>query len=226
MLSIHYVIKLFLTVSFVLFVTSCSIQRLFVNSDFPAIASDAKLIVLPTDIHGLSGLRSDKEMIFYESFKTAFGEQAIDTPQLTARLKEKGYADISWKMSHAMHRLVTKSEGFSYTDAYHSALNNGETGSKFRTLDNELYHLSQWLLQAYQLSAVPEYIAVAHIDSMGVSQARNLIKYRVIAGMYSTQRQALERVVTYVAESPNNHTAILHDLDNLGFLIYRELFNI
>jgi len=86
--------------------------------------------------------------------------------------------------------------------------------------------LSQWLQQAYQLSTVPEYIAVAHIDSMGVSQAKNLIKYRVIAGMYSTQRQALERVVTYVTESPNNHTAILHDLDNLGFLIYRELFNI
>jgi len=226
MLSTHYFIKLFLTVSFVLFVTSCSTQRLFINSDLPAIENDAKLIVLPTDIHGLSGSRSDKETIFYESFKTAFGQQAIETPQLTARLKAKGYADISWKMSHAMHRLVTKSDGFSYTDAYYSAFNNGETRSKFRTLDNELYYLSQWLKQAYQLSAVPEYIAVAHIDSMGVSQAKNSIKYRVIAGVYSTQRQALERVVTYVTESPNNHIAILHDLDNLGFLIYRELFNI
>ena len=226
MLFIQYFIKLFFAVSLVVSISSCSTQRLFINSDLPAIARDAKFIVFPTDIHGLSGLRSDKEMIFYESFKTAFGEQAIDTPQLTARLKEKGYADISWKMSHAMHRLVTKSEGFSYTDAYHSALNNGETKSKFRTLDNELYYLSQWLKQAYQLSTVTEYIAVAHIDSMGVSQAKNSIKYRVIAGMYSTQRQALERVVTYVTESPNNHTAILHDLDNLGFLIYRELFNI
>ena len=89
-----------------------------------------------------------------------------------------------------------------------------------------MYHLSQWLQQAYDLSAVPEYIAVAHIDSMGVSQAGKLIKYRVIAGIYSTQRQALERVLTYVTESPNHRTAILHDLDNLGFLIYRELFKL
>jgi len=111
MLFIQYFIKLFFTVSVVLFISSCSTQRLFINSDLPAIASDAKFIVLPTDIHGLSGSRVEKETIFYESFKTAFGEQAIDTPQLTARLKENGYADISWQMSHAMHRLVTKSDG-------------------------------------------------------------------------------------------------------------------
>ncbi len=226
MLFIQYFIKLFFTVGVVLFISSCSTPRLFINSDLPAIASDAKFIVLPTDIHGLSGSRAEKETIFYGSFKTAFGEQAIDTLQLKARLKEKGYADISWKMSHAMHRLVSKSDGFSYTAAYHSALNSGEASSKLRTLDSELYYLNKWLQQTYQLSAAAEYIAVAHIDSMGVSQANNLIKYRVIAGMYSTQRQALERVVTYVTESPNNHTAILHDLDNLGFLIYRELFNI
>ncbi|SQD78997.1 hypothetical protein [Moritella yayanosii] len=73
-----------------------------------------------------------------------------------------------------MHRIVTEHDCFSYTDAYQLALNQGATSSKFITLDNDVYYLSQWLQQAYHLSAVPEYIAVAHIDSMGVSQAGNL----------------------------------------------------
>jgi len=223
---IRYLCNLLLALGLASLVTACSTPRLFINNDLPVIANDAKFIVLPTDIHGLSGSRSEKEVIFYQSFKAAFAEQAIDSSQLASRLKQHDFADVSWQMSHAMHRIVTEHDGFSYTDAYQLELNNGEANSKFRALDNDVYHLSKWLQQEYHLSAVPEYIAVAHIDSMGVSQAGKLIKYRVIAGIYSTQRQALERVVTYVTESPNHRTAILHDLDNLGFLIYRELFKL
>ncbi|MCJ8350200.1 RNA polymerase subunit sigma [Moritella sp.] len=223
---IRFSCSLLLALSLASLITGCSTPRLFINSDLPVIADDAKFIVLPTDIHGLSGSRPEKETIFYASFNTAFAEQAIHLSQLASRLKQHDFADVSWEMSHAMHRLVTEHDCFSYTDAYQLALNKGKTSSKFRALDNDLYHLSQWLQQEYHLSAVPEYIAVAHIDSMGVSQAGELIKYRVIAGIYSTQRQALERVVTYVTESPNQRTAILHDLDNLGFLIYRELFKL
>ena len=223
---IRFSCSLLLALSLASLITGCSTPRLFINSDLPGIADDAKFIVLPTDIHGLSGSRPEKETIFYASFNTAFAEQAIHLSQLASRLKQHDFADVSWEMSHAMHRLVTEHDCFSYTDAYQLALNKGKTSSKLRTLDNDVYHLSQWLQQAYDLSTVPEYIAVAHIDSMGVSQAGELIKYRVIAGIYSTQRQALERVVTYVTESPNQRTAILHDLDNLGFLIYRELFKL
>ena len=223
---IRFSCSLLLALSLASLITGCSTPRLFINSDLPVIADDAKFIVLPTDIHGLSGSRLEKETIFYASFNSAFAEQAIHSSQLASRLKQHDFSDVSWKMSHAMHRLVTEHDCFSYTDAYQLALNKCITSSKFRALDNDLYHLSQWLQQAYHLSAVPEYIAVAHIDSMGVSQAGELIKYRVIAGIYSTQRQALERVVTYVTESPNQRTAILHDLDNLGFLIYRELFKL
>ena len=226
MLSIHSLTKLLLTLSLALFTTSCSTQRLFINRDLPVIASDAKFMLLPTEIHGLSGSKAAKEVVFYESFKAAFDEQRINPPQLPLRLKGNGFTDVSWQMSHAMHRLVTEQDCFSYTQAYQLALANGETGSKFRALDSDVNQLSQWLKQAYQLPVVPEYIAIAHIDSMGVSQAGKLIKYRVIAGIYSTERQALERVVSYVTESPNHHKTILHDLDNLGFLIYRELFKL
>jgi len=223
---IRYSCNLLLVFCVASLITACSTPRLFINSDLPVIANDAKFIVLPTDIHGLSGSRPEKEAIFYQSFNTAFAEQAIHSSQLASRLKQNGFADVSWKMSHAMHRLVTEHDCFSYTDAYQLELNKGEASSKFRTLDNDVYHLNQWLQQEYQLSTAPEYIAVAHIDSMGVSQAGKLIKYRVIAGIYSIQGQALERVVTYVTESPNHRKAILHDLDNLGFLIYRELFKL
>ena len=223
---IRFSCNLLLALSLAALITGCSTPRLFINNDLPAIADDAKFIVLPTDIHGLSGSRLEKETIFYASFNAAFADQAIHSSQLASRLKQHDFADVSWKMSHAMHRLVTEHDSFSYTDAYQLALNKGQMSSKFRTLDNDVYHLNEWLQQEYHLSAVPEYIAVAHIDSMGVSQAGELIKYRVIAGIYSTQRQALERVVTYVTESPNHRTAILHDLDNLGFLIYRELFKL
>jgi len=219
-------VHLLFVISSGLLITGCSTPRLFVNSDLPAIPSDVQFLVLPTDIHGLSGARAKKEAIFYQSFKSAFNELAIDTPQLESRLKHHGFGDVSWKMSHAMHRLVTEFDCFSYTDAYQLDLDDGEVSSKFRELDDDIYYLGQWLKQAYQWSDIPDYIAIAHIDSMGVSQAGRLIKYRVIAGIYSTQRKALERVVTYVTKSPNNHAAILHDLDNLGFLIYRELFKL
>lgn len=226
MLSIRFLSRLWFTLLCVFFISSCSTQRLFINSDLPVIADDAEFIVLPTEIHGLSGSKSEREAVFYASFKTAFKDKTIDTPKLSLRLKDNGFADVSWRMSHAMHRLVTDNACFSYTQGYQLALANGEANSKFRALDRDVYQLSQWLQQAYQLSRVPEYIAIAHIDSMGVSQAGKLIKYRVIAGIYSTEKQALERVVSYVAESPNHPKAILHDLDNLGFLIYRELFRL
>ena len=224
MSSMRYFIKLLLAFSITLFIAGCSTPRLFVNNDLPVIGNDAKFIVLPTAIHGLSGSRTEKEAIFYHSFKMAFADKIINTPQLTSRLKANGFADVAWQMSHAMHRLVSEYDAFSYADGYQLELNNGD--SKFRTLDNDVYYLNQWLKQEYQQSEVAEYIAIAHIDSMGVSRAGKLIKYRVIAGIYSTQRQALERVISYVTASPNHHATILHDLDNLGFLVYRELFNI
>ncbi|MDX2320228.1 MAG: RNA polymerase subunit sigma [Moritella sp.] len=226
MLLTHSLIKLLLTLSLTLFITSCSTPRLFINSDLPVIVDDAKFILLPTEIHGLSGENAAREAVFYESFEAAFGAQIINTPPHSSLLKNNGFVDVSWQMSHAMHRLVTEQDCFSYAQAYQLALDNGEASSKFRALDRDVYQLSRWLKQAYQLPVVPEYIAIAHIDSMGVSLAGKLIKYRVIAGIYATQHQALERVVSYVAESPNHHKAILHDLDNLGFLIYRELFEL
>lgn len=226
MLSTRFLLRLLFTLSCVLFVSSCSTQRLFINSDIPVIADDAKFILLPTVIHGLSGSKVEKESVLYASFNMAFGERKIDTPQLSTRLKMNGFGDVSWQMSHAMHRIVTEQDCFSYTQAYQLGLENGQVNSKFRALGRDLEQLSEWLKQAYQLTSVPEYIVVAHIDSMGVSNAGKLIKYRVIAGIYSTQRQALERVVSYVTESPNHQATILHDLDNLGFLIYRELFTL
>jgi hypothetical protein len=210
----------------VLLVSSCTTQRLFINSDIPVIADDAKFILLPTDIHGLSGSKVEKESVLYTSFTMAFGDRKIDTPALSTRLKMNGFGDVSWQMSHAMHQIVTDQECFSYTQAYQLGLENGQVNSKFRALGQDLEQLSLWLKQAYQLTSVPDYIVVAHIDSMGVSNAGKLIKYRVIAGIYSTQRQALERVVSYVTESPNHQATIFHDLDNLGFLIYRELFTL
>lgn len=223
MSSTRVFFRLLFTLYCVLFISSCSSPRLFINSDVAVIADDAEFILLPTQIHGLSGPKLDREAVFYASFKAAFNEQIIHTPQLDLQLKEHGFADVSWRMSHAMHRLATENTCFSYTQGYQLALANGEVNSTFRALDRDIYQLNLWLKQTYQLSHVPEYIAIAHIDSMGVSQAGKLIKYRVIAGIYSTQKQALERVVSYVTESPNQHNAILHDLDNLGFLIYREL---
>ncbi|PKH05426.1 RNA polymerase subunit sigma [Moritella sp. Urea-trap-13] len=226
MLLTRYLIKLLLTLSVTLFITACSTPRLFINNGLPIIASDAKFVLLPTDIHGLSGVKVQRETVFYTSFKVAFGKQIINTPQLSSRLKDNGFADVSWQMSHAMHRLVTDNGRFSYSQGYQLALANGDVNSKFRALDRDVYQLSYWLQQAYQLPVLPDYIVTAHIDSMGVSQAGRLLKYRVIAGIYSTEKKALERVVSYVAESPNQHKAILHDLDNLGFLIYRELFEL
>jgi len=226
MLPTGFFSRLLFTLFCVLFVSSCSTQRLFINSDLPVIADDAKFILLPTDIHGLSGSKEEKEAVFYASFKAAFADKVINTPQLALRLKDRGFADVSWRMSHAMHQLATENECFSYAQGEQLTRANGEVNSKFRMLDRDVYQLSQWLKQAYALPHVPEYVAIAHLDSMGVSQAGKLIKYRVIAGIYSTEKQALERVVSYVAESPNQHKAILHDLDNLGFLIYRELFKL
>ncbi|QFI39151.1 RNA polymerase subunit sigma [Moritella marina ATCC 15381] len=224
MLLTRFLWRLLFICSCVLFVSSCSTPRLFINNDIPVIADDAKFILLPTVIHGLSGSKVEKEAVFYGAFKMAFGERKIDTPELSTRLKKNGFAEVSWQMSHAMHHIVTDQDCFSYTQAYQLGLENGQVNSKFRVLGRDLEQLSLWLKQAYQLASVPEYIAVAHIDSMGVSKAGKLIKYRVIAGVYSTQRQALERVVSYVTESPNHQDTILYDLDNLGFLIYRELF--
>lgn len=223
---IYRTIQLLLVISATLQLSGCSTPRLFINSDLPAISHDAQFIVLPTDIHGLSGSKATKEAVFYHSFSTAFGDRLIETPDITELFKRSDFSELSWKMSHAMHRLVTERDCFSYSIGYQLELEEGEASSKFRTLDEDVYYLGNWLKKTYQLLDVPEYIAIAHIDSMGVSQAGKLIKYRVIAGIYSTELQALERVVSYVTESPNHHTAILHDLDNLGFLIYRELFKL
>lgn len=226
MVSIRFYCRLLCICCCALFISSCSNQRLFINSELPVIAANAKFLILPTEIHGLSGSKAEKEAIFDASFQAAFADQRIPAPDLALRLKDAGFADVSWRMSHAMHQLVMEGECFSYAQGYQLALASGENNSKFRMLDRDVYQLTQWLKQTYTHPQTPEYIVIAHLDSMGVSQAGKLIKYRVIAGIYATEKQALERVVSYVTESPNQHKTILHDLDNLGFLLYRALFNV
>jgi len=204
-----------------IFLTACSTQTLHTNTSLSMIAEDELFLLLPTDIHGLSGNRKEKEAVFYHSFLDAFGTRALKTEQLKNQLYNAGLADISWRMSHAMHHLVTEHGYFNYAAEYRA-----HEGNKFAKLDREIAYLTQWVTRYYGLAERPRYIAVAHIDSMGVAEAGEHIKYRVIAGIYSTEEQSLARVVSYVKESPNQNLAILHDLDNLGFLLHQELFEL
>ena len=204
-----------------IFLTACSTQTLYTNTRLDAIADDELFLLLPTDIHGLSGNRKEKETVFYQSFLDAFGTSALKTEKLKDQLYSAGLADISWRMSHAMHHLVTAHGYFNY-----AAEHGSHEGNKFAQLDREIAQLTQWVTRHYGLAVPPRYIGVAHIDSMGVAEAGEHIKYRVIAGIYSTEKQSLERVVSYVKESPNQNLAILHDLDILGVLLYWELFEL
>lgn len=222
MFNIRRVVNIVVLLSLpVIFLTACSTQTLYTNTSLSAIADDELFLLLPTDIHGLSGNRTEKETVFYQSFLDAFGTRALKTEQLKNQLYYAGLTDISWRMSHAMHHLVTVHGEFNYAAEY-----GAHDGNKFAQLDREIAHLTQWVTRHYGLVTPPRYIAVAHIDSMGVAEAGEHIRYRVIAGIYSTEKQSLERVVSYVKESPNQNLAILHDLDNLGFLLHQELFEL
>jgi hypothetical protein len=224
MFSIRRVVnRVFLLCLPLIFLTACSTQTLYTNTNtrLGAIADDEFFLLLPTDIHGLSGNRKEKETVFYQSFLDAFGSRALKTEHLKDQLYRAGLADISWRMSHAMHHLVTAHGYFNY-----AAEQGAHDGNKFTQLDREIAHLTQWVTRHYGLTVPPRYIGVAHIDSMGVAEAGEHIQYRVIAGIYSTERQTLERVVSYVKKSSNQNLAILHDLDILGVLLYRELFEL
>lgn len=156
--------------------------------------------------------------MLYQSFADAFGESAIVTEDIRQDLSRLGLSDLSWQLSHGQYHLVTEHGLFDFDLEI-----DVHSTSKYAAVPARVARFTQYAQRKYHLLAEPNYIALAHIDSMGVADGGENIKYRVIAGIYSRRDERIERLVTYVKESPAQDLAILHDLDNLGVLLYREL---
>ncbi len=210
-------LTLFSTVC-VLGLSACSTPKLYVSPDSSFRPGTDLVLILPTDIHGLAGNRTEKQALLYQSFGDAFGESAIVTEDIQQELSQLGMADLSWQLSHGLYHLVAEHGFFDFAleiDAHST--------SKYAAVPARLARLTQYIQRKYHLLEEPDYIALAHIDSMGVADGGENIKYRVIAGIYSRRDERIERLVTYVKKSPNQDLAIRHDLDTLGVLLYREL---
>lgn len=196
----------------------CSTQMLYVNPDSSFRPNTDLVLILPTEVHGLSGDRTEKQAVLYQSFADAFGESAIVTEDIRQELSLLGLADLSWQLGHGQYHLVSDHGFFDFEleiDAHST--------SKYADVPARLARLTQYIQRKYHLLEEPDYIALAHIDSMGVADGGENIKYRVIAGIYSRRDERIERLVTYVKKSPDHDLTILHDLDNLGVMLYREL---
>lgn len=202
----------------ILGLSACSTQTLYVNPDSSFRPGADLVLILPTDIHGLPGNRAEKQAMLYQSFGDAFGESATVTEDIKQELSLLGLTDLSWQLSHGQYHLVSEHGYFDF-----DLERDAHSASKYVTVPAKLARLTQYIQRKYHLLEEPNYIAVAHIDSMGVADGGESIKYRVIAGIYSRRDGHIERLLTYVKKSPDQDLAILHDLDNLGVLLYREL---
>ena len=205
--------------------TGCATPVLYSNSRVSEMADEALFLLLPSVIHGLAGDRMAKEWLLYRSFVDAFADRGLSSERLNKRRYQIDFVELSWQMSHAMQHLVTVHDSYDYGQAYTFG-DSGHSQDRFYQLDIELSRLAQLLRSDSQLAVRPDYLALIHIDSLGVSAGGEQLKYRVVAGIYSLPQQRLERVLSLVQQTPDQALAIEHDLDILGMLVYRQLFEL
>lgn len=200
--------------------SSCAKTKLFVRpgSTPPDPATD-KFLIMPVDIHGLSGDKLAQEAALFGGFVAAFKENGVPLQPIKPVLETIGLGNLSWELGEGMYHLISVHGKYDFNEdaGFHGG------SSKLALIIEGTAKLVETAAKELNLDFKPKYVAVAHIDGTSTSVPKT-VAYRVIGGIYNVEEKKIDQVIWYEASTADDEAAILADMGLIGGKLYGLLF--